>query len=268
MSNINPLLPSYEDLKLEISRYVAQEEINFNEKINQLKKFRFPNNFNNSYDGKIFPTKRCGPIQVIEYFNYDSIAVVFLNSGYKSIVRANNLNRGEVKDPYAISILGVGYIGVGPYSIDKTPFDRMIYSRWRGIIDRCYVKKEGRKYMNSEWFNFQYFSAWFHSEFYIIPYCDMYGMCVDKDILCARNEEYGPNKCLIIPNFINSKIQLKEYDRLQINRFFASEMSPYEIMRLMRRKSEREEAIRNLADEYKNILPLHVYMALKSYTMF
>ena len=222
----------------------------------------------NQYEGKIFQSKNSGPFQVTEYFNYDKIAIVFLNSGYQMFVRANNLSRGEVRDPYAVSIMGVGYIGAGPYRIDTTPFDRMIYSRWRGILDRCYVKREGRKFVNQEWHNYQYFAAWFYSEFYEIPYVSIYDMAVDKDILFPRNEEYGPYKCLILPNFINSKIQLKEYDREQIRRFDEGTMTQFEILKLMKHKAQREEIIRSLADQYRDILPFHVYQAIKKYQMF
>ena len=88
--------------------------------------------------------------------------------------RSNNINKGEVKDPYAKSIMGVGSIGVGPYKVDCSPSERMIYSRWRGILDRCYVKKERRKTVHFEWHRFQYFAAWFTAEFYLVPYNTMY----------------------------------------------------------------------------------------------
>lgn len=266
--SINPLMPLYEDLKQKIKQYEVQKQIEFDNALNELRKYRYPSRFENQYEGKIFQSKNSGPFQVTEYFNYDKIAIVFLNSGYQMFVRANNLSRGEVRDPYAVSIMGVGYIGVGPYRIDTTPFDRMIYSRWRGILDRCYVKREGRKFVNQEWHNYQYFAAWFYSEFYEIPYISIYDMAVDKDILFPRNEEYGPYKCLILPNFINSKIQLKEYDREQIRRFDEGTMTQFEILKLMKHKAQREEIIRSLADHYRDILPFHVYQAIKKYQMF
>lgn len=264
----DPIMPLYEDLKHQIKQYEVQEQINFRQKLVELKRFKYTANMPNHYEGRIFESKNCGPFRVTEYFNYDKIAIVFLNSGYQTIARANNINRGEVKDPYAISILGIGYIGIGPYKINDTPFNRMIYSRWRGIIDRCYIHKEGRKYVNSEWHNFQYFAAWFYSEFYEVPFYSMYDMAVDKDILYPRNEEYGPYKCLIIPNFINSKIQLKEYDREQIERFTKGLMNQYEVIKMMKKKSEREEIVHSLAYKYRNILPNHVIQALLNYQMF
>lgn len=116
-------------------------------------------NYDDKYSGRILPSTNSGDFLVTEYFNYDKVAIVFLNSGYKMLARANNINKGEVKDQYARSILGIGCVGVGPYNVDGTPFERMIYSSWRGILDRCYVECEGNKSVHPEWLNFQNFAA-------------------------------------------------------------------------------------------------------------
>ena len=264
----DPLLMNYEYLKLKIKQYETEQQIAFDRRLNDLRENAFKSKFQNKYIGQTFQSKTSGPFRVTEYFNYDKILIVFLNTGYRMIARANNLNRGEVKDPYAVSIMGIGYLGVGPYSIDSTLFDRMIYSRWRGIIERCYVLKEGNKTMHPEWHNFQNFAAWMYSEFYVVPYHTMYDMVIDKDILYPRNEEYSPYKCLILPNFINTKIQLKDYDRRQIARLEDGTMSQLEIMKMYKHKEYREALIRSLADQYRNILPYHVYEAIKNYRMF
>lgn len=264
----DPFLETYEALKIKIKQYEVQRQLDFDKSLNDLRENHFRSNFQNRYEGNIYQSKNSGPFQVTEYFNYDRIAITFLNTGYQMIARANNINRGEVKDPYAVSIMGIGYIGVGPYKIDTSSFDRMIYSRWRGIIDRCYVLKEGNKSMHPEWFNYQYFAAWFYSEYYLAPYCTMYDMCVDKDIMYPRNEEYSPYKCLIIPSFINSKVQLKDYDRWLMERFDNGMMSQSELMKLYGRKEARETIIRDLGEQYRDYLPPHVYLAIKNYRMF
>lgn len=264
----DPLLENYEMLKQKIKQYENEYYSNFNNLLYQLRQSKFKSGFKNSYEGNIYNSKQSGSFKVLEYFNYDNIAIEFINTGYKMIARANNINRGEVKDPYAISILGVGYIGIGPYKTDRSPFDRMIYSRWRGIIERCYILKEGNKYMHPEWFNFQYFAAWFYSEFYIVPDYTMYDMCVDKDVLYPTNWEYGPDKCIIIPSIINNKIQLKDYDRIMISKCLNGELSEKETRRMYTHKLYRESIVKNLADQYKSHLPPHVYLALINYQMF
>ena len=86
---------------------------------------------------EFFHSSNSEDFMVTEYFNYDKIAIVFLNSGYRMLARVNNINRERLR-----IILGMGCVGVGPYNVDGSPFERMIYSRWRGILDRCYVKRE------------------------------------------------------------------------------------------------------------------------------
>lgn len=268
---IQAMNPLYEDLKMNIKHFEIKEQMIFKETLQGLRHDKIVNQYTNTidnYTGRVFTSNNCGDFIVTEYFNYDKILIVFLNTGYRMLARANNIGKGEVKDPYAPSIINIGYIGVGPYSVDGSPFERMIYSRWRGILDRCYVKREGNKTVNFEWFNFQYFAAWFMSEFYTVPYYSMYDMTVDKDILCPGNEEYGPYKCLILPGFINSKVQLREFDRNRINMLLTGQMSQFEIIKLFRYKESREARVRLLADEHRNILPFHVYSAIKQYRMF
>ena len=261
---------SYEYLKQEIKQYEIQEQLSFDNILQELRRDKFINQYSSvidKYTGKVFKSTNSGNFMVTEYFNYDRIAIVFMNTGYRMLARANNINKGEVKDPYAPSILGIGCIGVGPYKVDGSPFERMVYSRWRGILDRCYVKKEGHKTVDREWFNFQYFAAWFSSEFYTVPYYSMYDMAVDKDVLVPLNEEYGPTKCLILPNFINSKVQIKEHERIEIAKITSGQMSQFDILRFLKQKEAKEEKIRELADKYQNILPPHVFLAIKQYKM-
>lgn len=269
---IEAMNPLVNDLRLQIKQYEVQEQLVFEQHLQDLRYDRFINQYSNKsadkYTWNTFQSKNSGSFIVTEYFNYDKIAIAFLNTGYRMTARANNINKGELKDPYAPSIMKVGCVGVGPYRVDGNPFERMIYSRWRGILERCYVKHEGHKTVNPEWPNFQYFAAWFTAEFYEVPYNSMYDMVVDKDVLVPRNEEYGPEKCLILPNFINAKIQLKEHERIEIEKMLTGQMSQFDILKLFRYKEAREARIRQLAEENKTILPPHVYLALLGYRMF
>ena len=95
----------------------------------------------------------------------------------------------------------------------------------------------------------------------------MYDMVVDKDVLVPLNKEYGPSKYLILPNFINSKVQIKEYERVEIEKITSGQMSQFGILRFLKQKEAKEEKIRQLADEYQNILPPHVFLAIKRYKM-
>lgn len=269
--DIQPMNPILNDLRMGIRRHEVQEQLEFDRVLQDLRHDKLVNHYGmptDSYTGNVFRSSHCGDFIVTEYFNYDKIAIVFLDTGYRMLARANNINKGEVKDPYAPSILGVGCIGVGPYNVDGTPFERMIYSRWRGILDRVYVKHEGRKTVNPEWLNFQYFAAWFVSEYYEVPYNSMYDMVVDKDVLYPCNEEYGPNKCIILPNFINSKIQIKDHERDRIDMMLRGQMDQYNMDKLFRYKESKEARVRIMADENISILPPHVYLAIKNFRLF
>lgn len=265
---VYPFIESYEYLKQQIKQFELSYQIELQNSILDLRQNKFKSRFKDSYTGNIYESKGSGSFKVLEYFNYDRILIEFINTGYKMLARANNINKGEVKDPYSISVLGIGYLGLGPYGINDTSFNKMIYSRWRGIIERCYIFKEGNKTMHPEWFNFQYFSAWFYSEFYTVPNCTMYDMCIDKDILIPKNQEYSPYKCLIIPNFINNKIQLKDFDRVMIDKLESGELNQNEIDRVIHHKKYREVIVHRMAEEYKSVLPSHVYKALSNYQMF
>lgn len=70
------------------------------------------------------------------------------------------------------------------------------------------------------------------SEYYEIPHYSAYDMAVDKDVLVPGNVEYGPYRCLILPGFINSKVQLNEFERDRIERLMSGSMLQLDIMKL------------------------------------
>lgn len=75
-------------------------------------------------------------------------------------------------------------------------------------------------------------------------------------------------RCLIIPAFINSKVQLKSYDRILMEKLDSQTLSYSELNRLYRRKEAGENEIREMGVRYRNILLPHVYLALENYKMF
>lgn len=271
MQVIQPMNPLVNDLRMQIRRFEVQEQLAYEQTLQELRHEKLINQYASKvdkYTGNVFHSTFSGDFIVTEYFNYDKISVTFLDTGYRMLARANNINKGELKDPYAPSIMGVGCIGVGPYQVDGSPFERMIYSRWRGILDRCLIRHEGNKTVNKEWLNFQYFAAWFMAEYYEVPYNSMYDMVVDKDVLVPGNQEYGPDRCLILPNFINAKVQLKDFERERIEEMMTGQMTQFDILKFFKYKESKEIRIRMLADENKMILPPHVFWAIRNYRMF
>lgn len=261
-----PIMENYEHLKQKLKQYEIDYYTSINAKIIEYKRYGFKNkNFQNTYVGNVYESNTAGPFKVLEYYNYDKILIEFINTGYKTFSRANNIKHGEVRDPFRVSVLGVGYLGLGPYEMSNSIFDRMVYSRWRELLKRCYQYNEG-KTMDPEWHNYQYFAAWMRSEFYLIPGAKLNDMCIDKDILIPGNMVYGPGRCLILPDEINNRIQIKDYRKDRIRR--VSELDEYELNRLTHQKIYREEIVHEMAEKYKNVIPYHVYLALKNYKMY
>lgn len=86
--------------------------------------------------GDVFITNNCGFCTVIDYTNKDSVTIKFDNTGFITKVRARNLKSGQVKDPYAISVCEVGFIGVGVPTTINGKLTR-IYSLWVHMLTRC-----------------------------------------------------------------------------------------------------------------------------------
>ncbi len=125
-----------------------------------------------------------------------------------------NFKRGFVRNPYDITVRGVGYLGKGPY---KTRVDGKLtdaYDVWDSILDRCYSPREQDKYRTyyhictvcEEWFNYQAFARWYNNNWY--P-CDG-RLHIDKDILVKGNKVYSPERCILIPQRFNMIFMSKE----------------------------------------------------------
>ena len=262
-----PIMDTYESLKKRIKDFEDAHNYNINAQIIEYRKYGFKDNkeFRENYIGKVFSSNTSGLFKVIEYLNYDKILVEFINSGYRVFSRANNIKKGELKDPYYPSVLGKGYLGLGPFGTNNSIFDNMVYSRWRELMRRVYQYNEGKS-MDTEWHNYQHFSAWMRSEFYLVPGAKLNDMCIDKDILIPGNMKYGPGRCLILPDEINNRIQIKDYRKDRIRR--VTELNEYELNRLEYQKSYREKIVHEMAEKYKWVIPYHVYCALRDYKMY
>lgn len=82
----------------------------------------------------------------------------------------------------------------------KCPF----YSRWHGMLKRCYDKsyiKDNPTYTEcnvcDEWLIFSSFKKWMIKQ-------DWVGKELDKDILIAGNKTYSPNTCMFVSCHVNS----------------------------------------------------------------
>lgn len=155
--------------------------------------------------GGKYKTKSFGLVEVITYKDCDNIEVRFESNGHTKWVSGGNLRKGEVKNEYHPSIYGVGYFGVGDFNCDGIGGYNGAYSVWKGILCRCYAPQTEKMReiyhgcsVAEEWHNFQNFAKWY------VGRGTGKRLAVDKDLLYLGNREYSPDKCVLIPQWLNN----------------------------------------------------------------
>jgi len=98
-------------------------------------------------------------------------------------------------------IFNVGYNGTEKYG-------KKVYNCWNSMLRRCYSEKYQKNkptyigcFVSNDMLNFLKFKDWYFDNYYDIP---EEIICLDKDILVQGNKEYNFNKCIFVPNLINS----------------------------------------------------------------
>ena len=219
---------------------------------------------------------------IIDYINTENISIIFENGYITKNKTYHCFKIGAISNPYNKTFLNIGYLGEGDYNTKK---NRKIYKDWYGMLSRCYdvsYKDKYTTYKNcevcEEWHNFQNFAKWYDENFYEI---EDHRMELDKDILFKGNKVYSPETCVFVPNRINSlfiKSNAKRgdypigvsYDNKN-NKYMASGKNVYlgyyntvkEAFNTY--KEYKEKLIKQIANQYKNIIPQKLYDAMYSY---
>lgn len=222
-------------------------------------------------------------MKIVRYGSYNDIDVEFLDEFHyvKEHQTYSNFKRGQIKNPYDRTLFGVGYIGVGEYKAKIKGKMTDAYEKWTGIMERCYLNPEkypayyGKCIVCEEWHNFQNFAKWFEENRY---YVSDSRLNIDKDILFPKCNIYSPKTCLLIPQRINMLFLNKPNNRGLPNGIvkqgkgflakykheplgvFSSVEKAYEVY-----ASKKEEAIREVLNEYKDVLPKETYDAIYNY---
>ena len=194
---------------------------------------------------------------------------------------------------------GIGYIGDGKYkSRDENKKKTKAYNTWSHMLRRCYdpyYLNEHPPYRDcivcEEWHNFQNFAKWFYENYYE---CNDEQMQLDKDILIKGNKIYSPNTCILVPKRINSlftksdalrgeypigvyykikKVKQYEYHYLEVRCSVIENgkkkgkvlktlplNKPFQAFSIY--KQFKEKYIKQIADEYKELIPQKLYEAL------
>lgn len=147
-------------------------------------------------------------IKIIEYFNNKNIIVEILDVGLSKVnTTYKNFKLGKIRSPYHTTYFGVGYRGVGEYTMsNKDGSSTKAAQCWTDMLDRCYGIKHKEKYkMYSEcyvdkaWHNFQNFAKWYYDNIYDCKET----LNLDKDIKYKNNNIYSADTCLMVPQSIN-----------------------------------------------------------------
>lgn len=153
--------------------------------------------------------------------NRKKVKIVFEATGYTCEVFIDNARAGKVKDPYARSYLGVGYLG----DADKRdPIYKQAMQLWRNMIKRCYNPKDekgyyGRCFVSDDWLCFanflrdikdlENFNGW------LLGHDDgptKYNL--DKDLKVEGNKIYSKLLCSFVTEYENKSAGARNARRL------------------------------------------------------
>ena len=239
-------------------------------------------------------------MKIVQYNNANDIIVEFQDD-YKAQVHSSygNFKKKGISNPYDKILYDVGYLGVGKYNKKDYP---KIYNAWRGMLERCYdayfINYKRLTYKDcivcEEWHNYQNFAKWYEENYYE---CNNEQMQLDKDILHKGNKKYSPNNCIFVPKRINclftktdamrgkypigvyyrfKKVEQYEYHYLEVSCSIIENGKkksktlktlplnrPFQAFTIY--KNFKEKYIKQIADEYKNLIPKKLYVALYKY---
>ena len=223
-------------------------------------------------------------MKIIRYESHNDIDIEFLDENHyiKKHNTYSNFKNGEVKNPYDKTVYGIGCIGDGEYMAKVNNHNGHEYTIWAAMLNRCYRHKKmfpayfGKCMVCDEWLNFQTFAKWYHDHEYKVNG----RLHLDKDILFPGCNIYSPKTCILVPQRINELFRIStrkkdgfpqgirktkannfsvEYSgkSLGICKTFEEACNKY--------KLEKERVLKEVAEEYKSIIPIELYNALISY---
>ena len=196
----------------------------------------------------------------------------------------------SLQDRMIPNVYGVGYMGnnsklKSSYNGKKCP----MYDTWFRMIERCYSKKvHGRFpsyigcYVSDDFKDYSKWRDWYDNYQYKHE-----GWQLDKDLLVKGNKVYSSETCIFLPHIINSvltksnkirgKYLIGVYFDTHNNKFkshiskrnknttlgyFENEMDAH-----LAYKTAKEEYLKELAEEYKDMLDPKAYSALQNYVV-
>ena len=224
---------------------------------------------------------------IIGYRNAKDIDVQFIDNTVVINKKYCDFKKGIIKNPNCASVHNIGFIGQGIYS----PMEHKdAHESWRGMLRRCYDSQYQLRqptYIGcevcEEWHCFQNFAEWYYENYYEI---DEQRMALDKDIICKGNKIYSPDTCVFVPQDINKIFTKSNAKRgeLPIGVSFKKKNDKYQAScsdgsnhkeylglydtiedAFEAYKQYKEQVIKDMAEEYKDLIPEVLYNAMLNY---
>lgn len=225
-----------------------------------------------------------------EYNNSNDIWVRFIEKGNMVHTSYRHFVSGNVKDIYAKSVFGIGFLGEGIYKPKVNEKFAPQYVAWKSMLSRAYSDKVHEKrptYIGvtvcQEWLCFQNFAKWYDENYYEI---DNHKTHLEKDIISKNNKLYSPQTVIFVPSFINSLFTKRdslrgEYyigvrrvgkkytaqcsknksEKIHLGTFDTPEEAFYAY------KEFKEQLIKGIANEYEGRIPDQLFNAMHTYTV-
>ena len=156
--------------------------------------------------GKVYKSTSSGNFKILKYNDSKNVEIQFLNTGFEMVARLDHIKSGKVKDPYSLSVCGVGIVGT-KYQISEYGRDTKEYVLWKSMLVRCYSTALKKRYPTYEYCkvsenfkSYEYFYDWCQSQ---VGFGNE-SWHLDKDLLIKGNKVYSEDTCVFIPSEINS----------------------------------------------------------------
>ena len=227
-------------------------------------------------------------IEIIEYFGANNCTIKFNDGTISRNKKYIHIKNRHIKNPFHPSVLGVGYLGEGLYTVLKNRVVCEKYIKWHSVLQRCYNEKTLENHPSykdvivcEEWHNFQNFAEWFEEDWkeWMDDKWEL-----DKDILFKGNKIYSPETCCFVPNEINIVLTSSKAKRGELpigvhksnSGRYKSQIKSNSIVRYLGTfdtpeeafqayKTAKEECIKEVADKWKGLISEQVYNALINY---
>lgn len=238
-------------------------------------------------------------MEIIKYRNAKDVDIYFEEYDWTfKHNRYSHFKEGSVICPYEKRFKGIGFLGEGKYTFRTNNKETKCYRDWMKMLDRGYGEKWSKKHSTyekvevcEEWHCFQNFAKWWEENYYEI---EGERVELDKDILIKGNKIYSPNTCMFVPQRINilfvksdksrGKYPIGVYlhtkgnykcliaqcsiinsegnkERKYLGNFPLDK--PFQAFTTY--KNFKENYIKQVADEYKELIPQKLYGAMYNY---